>query len=283
MKGLAMRLIALFVKFTLVFAFATLGVVLAQEGMPQPVAGNQQQAGRGGQPAAAGPSALPGATQPPAADEATYRQQVGYFIGREFGQSLRENGVVVDQQGLVAGISDGLKDAKPKWSEQELMAVMQRFNQEMQQKAAVRAQQAQQIAAVNRQQEAAFLAENKTKEGVQATASGLQYKVLKQGNGPSPTRTDTVRCNYRGTLLNGEEFDSSERHGGPVEFPVSRVIPGWTEALQKMRVGDKWQLFVPAALAYEDQEQGKITPGSMLIFEIELLSIVNQPLGPANR
>jgi FKBP-type peptidyl-prolyl cis-trans isomerase len=136
----------------------------------------------------------------------------------------------------------------------------------------------------NKQQEDAFLAENKKREGVQVTPSGLQFKVIQQGNGPSPTTADMVRCNYRGQLLDGTEFDSSQRHGGPQVFPVGRtadgrgVIAGWSEALQKMKVGDKWQLFVPARLAYDTDPPGApIEPGSMLIFELELLGIVNAP------
>jgi FKBP-type peptidyl-prolyl cis-trans isomerase FklB len=112
---------------------------------------------------------------------------------------------------------------------------------------------------------------------VQTTASGLQYRVLREGNGPSPTLQDTVRFNYRGSLLNGTEFDSSARQGGPAEFPVNGVIPGWTEALQKMKVGDKWQLFVPPNLAYGENPPGPpIEANSLLVFEIELLQVVPQ-------
>ena len=108
----------------------------------------------------------------------------------------------------------------------------------------------QQDAAKNEQDGAAFFAQNPKRKGVQTTPSGLQYRVLRQGNGPSPTLADTVKCNYRGTLINGTEFDSSTRHGGPATFPVQGVIEGWTEALQKMHVGDKWQLFSASKLAY---------------------------------
>ena len=143
-------------------------------------------------------------------------------------------------------------------------------------------QRIQQEAAKNQQEEQAFLTQNKSRQGVQTTPSGLQYRVIQQGNGPSPTVNDTVKCNYRGTLLNGTEFDSSTRQGGPASFPLKRVIPGWTEALQKMHVGDKWQLYVPSKLAYGMQPPGPpIEAGSMLVFDIELLGIENQQ--PASR
>jgi FKBP-type peptidyl-prolyl cis-trans isomerase FklB len=131
-------------------------------------------------------------------------------------------------------------------------------------------------AAKNHQEEREFLAENGKRQEVQTTPSGLQYRVIKQGRGPLPTIYDKVRCNYRATLLNGTEFDSSTRHGGkPAEFAVNQEIPGWIEALQKMHVGDKWQLFVPSKLAYDmSPPRAPIEPGRMLVFEIELLEIV---------
>lgn len=207
-------------------------------------------------------------------DATTYRQQVSYALGRNFGQNLRDNEIEVELQSLVAGISDVLSGAQPKWSDEQLEASLQRFGQEMQQKAAMRQQRE---AAKNSREAEAFLAENAKREGVQTTASGLQYRVVRQGNGPSPTLQDTVRCNYRGSLLNGTEFDSSARQGGPAEFPVEGVIPGWTEALQKMKVGDKWQLFVPPKLAYGANPPGPpIEANSLLVFEIELLQVLPQ-------
>jgi FKBP-type peptidyl-prolyl cis-trans isomerase FklB len=135
----------------------------------------------------------------------------------------------------------------------------------------------QQEGTKNSQAAAAFLAENAKREGVQTTASGLQFRVIVEGDGPSPTLNDVVRCNYRGSLLDGTEFDSSARHGGPAEFPVRGVIPGWTEALQKMKVGDKWQLFVPPDLAYGANPPGPpIEANSLLVFEIELLGVQPQ-------
>jgi FKBP-type peptidyl-prolyl cis-trans isomerase FklB len=120
----------------------------------------------------------------------------------------------------------------------------------------------------------AFLAANKKKDGVVTLPSGLQYKILKAGNGAKPTASQTVSCNYRGTLIDGKEFDSSERNGKPAEFPVGQVIKGWVEALQLMPVGSKWQLFIPSDLAYGANGQGQIIgPNAVLIFDIELLSI----------
>jgi FKBP-type peptidyl-prolyl cis-trans isomerase FklB len=136
---------------------------------------------------------------------------------------------------------------------------------------------AQQEGAVARKEGDAFLAANKAKEGVVTLPSGLEYKILTEGTGPKPTQNDTVTCNYRGTLLNGTEFDSSYKRGHPETFPVSGVIKGWTEALQLMPVGSKWQLFIPADMAYGDRGAGgDIGPGETLIFEVELLSIGDQ-------
>jgi FKBP-type peptidyl-prolyl cis-trans isomerase FklB len=240
-------------------------LALGQGAIPQP---NQPQ-GQGSQ--IGQPGALGGAAAAPPADEKTYRQQVGYMIGTDFGRNLRENQVEADLDSLLAGIKDALTGGAPKWNDAQLTAVKQRFEQEMQQKGQARMQQ---VADKNAKAAKDYLDRNKTQPGVQVTASGLQYKVLQQGKGVSPTINDVVSCNYRGTLIDGTEFDSSYGQGKPVDFPVGGVIPGWTEALQKMRVGDKWQLFVPAELAYGMQPPGPpIEPNSMLIFEVELAGI----------
>jgi FKBP-type peptidyl-prolyl cis-trans isomerase FklB len=229
---------------------------------PQPRPGFGQQPGQGQAPngAAANPN------------DPAFKQQVSYGLGRNFAMNLKDNEIDVDFQALMAGINDALRGAQPKWSEQQLETTLQAFGKQMQQKAMSRVQTQ---ASKNKQDEAQFLAQNAQKQGVQTTPSGLQYEVLAQGNGASPTLADKVKCNYRGTLLNGTEFDSSMRHGGkPAEFGVNQVIPGWTEALQKMHVGDKWRLYVPSKLAYDmDPPRPPIEPGSMLVFEIELLDI----------
>jgi len=208
------------------------------------------------------------------ANAATFQQQLGYALGLNIGADFRRNQIDIDPQALASGIADAIAGTPPKMNEQQIAAVMQQFQKQMEQKQQAAMQKAQGAAGTNKQEEVAFLAKNKMAEGVQTTASGLQYKVLKQGNGASPTLQDTVSCHYRGTLLSGKEFDSSYSRGEPTSFPVGGVIAGWTEALQKMRVGDKWQLFIPSELAYGMNPPGPpIEAGSMLIFEIELLGI----------
>jgi len=221
------------------------------------------------------PAAPGGAVgQAPAVDDATYHTQVSYGLGRNFATNLKENGIECDLKSLLAGITDTLTGAQPKFTDQQCDSALQRFGREMQQKQMT---QMQQSAAKNQQEETAFLAQNGKRQGVQTTQTGLQYRVIQQGQGPSPTLGDVVKCNYRGTLINGTEFDSSARQGEPATFPVNRVIPGWTEALQKMHVGDKWQLFVPAKLAYGMNPPGPpIEAGSTLVFDIELVEIVKQ-------
>jgi len=203
---------------------------------PQARQGFGQQPGQGfGNPS--GNGAAP-------ANDPAFKQQVSYGLGRNFAMNLKDNEIDVDFQALMAGISDALRGAQPKWSEQQLETTLQAFGKEMQQKAMTRMQQQ---AAKNKQEEAQFLAQNGRQPGVQTTASGMQYKVLQQGKGASPTLGDKVKCNYRGTLLNGTEFDSSYKRGKPAEFGVVQgpngLIAGWVEALQKMHVGDKWQLY----------------------------------------
>jgi FKBP-type peptidyl-prolyl cis-trans isomerase len=215
------------------------------------------------------PGQAPGAT-PAAADDATYRQQLSYMLGQNVGRDLKKNEIQCDMQSFMAGVSDALSGAQPKWTAAQMAACQSRFETEMRQKMMARMQSA---AERNTKDEAAFLAQNAQAEGVQSMPSGLQFKVLKQGNGATPGLTDSVQCHYRGTLLDGTEFDSS--YGGePARFPVNGVIPGWTEALQRMKVGDKWQLFVPAKLAYGANPPGPpIEPNSMLVFEVELLGV----------
>jgi FKBP-type peptidyl-prolyl cis-trans isomerase len=164
-------------------------------------------------------------------------------------------------------------------TEEEARAALMQLQSEMQAK-----MQAKQTAEgeANKKEGDAFLAANKTKEGVVTLPSGLQYKILKEGSGPKPTPTDSVVCNYKGTLINGTEFDSSYKRGEPATFPVTGVIKGWTEALQLMPVGSKWQLFVPADLGYGPRGTpgGPIGPNSTLIFEVELMSIKEKPPAP---
>jgi FKBP-type peptidyl-prolyl cis-trans isomerase FklB len=214
-----------------------------------------------------------GKTQAPLALK-TQKDKFSYALGMNLGANLHKQSVPVDPNIMARGLKDALAGGKTLLTEEEARAAITTVQNDMREK-----QQAKMQAAggANKKEGEAFLADNKSKEGVIALPSGLQYKVLKEGNGPKPTATDSVVCNYRGTLINGTEFDSSTKHGGPATFPVNGVIKGWTEALQLMPVGSKWQLFVPSDLAYADRGAGgDIGPNATLIFEVELVSIQNK-------
>jgi FKBP-type peptidyl-prolyl cis-trans isomerase FklB len=205
----------------------------------------------------------------------TQKEKFSYALGmnqgKRLGDSLRKQSVPFDPAIMARGMKDGLAGNKTLLTDDEAQAVLMAVQKDMQQKQQEKNQEA---AAGNKKEGEAFLAANKDKEGVVTLPSGLQYKILTAGTGPKPAPTDSVVCNYRGTLINGTEFDSSYKRGKPATFPVTGVIKGWTEALQLMPVGSKWQLFVPADLAYGDRAaSAEIGPGSTLIFEVELLSI----------
>lgn len=201
-----------------------------------------------------------------------FQQQSSYCLGLDFGQNLAAEEVEVDIDSLMLGLHDGLTSAAPQLTEEQITAVMGRFQQILQQKAE---QKMAEIAAENLAQGTAFLKENLSKDGVVETPTGLQYKVLEEGDGPSPVEMDTVRCHYEGTLIDGTVFDSSYKRGQPAEFPVRAVIGGWVEALQMMSVGDKWEVYLPADLAYgESGSPPVIGPNATLVFTIELLGIV---------
>jgi FKBP-type peptidyl-prolyl cis-trans isomerase FklB len=203
-------------------------------------------------------------------------KQYSYAIGLDIGKNFEQMDVQLDAESLLAGLQAGLggNKVKPLYDQKTLMAAMQQLQALMQEKSKMR-QQAQVME--NKKLGEEFLAKNKEQPGVKVTKTGLQYKVITSGDGATPKPTDTVSCNYRGTLIDGTEFDASANRGGPAQFAVNRVIDGWTEALQLMKVGDKWQLFIPAELAYRDSPPGPpIQPGSTLIFDIELLGIEGQ-------
>lgn len=201
----------------------------------------------------------------------TQKDKVSYAIGLNIGKSMHKDGVDVDTAILARGVKDALAGGKTLLTDEEAKASLTALTADLRKKAE---EKAQAIGVANKAEGAAFLAENKTKEGVVALPSGLQYRILKEGTGPKPTAADTVVCNYRGTLINSTEFDSSYKRGKPATFPVGQVIKGWTEALQLMPVGSKWQLFVPSDLAYGQRgASAEIGPNSTLIFEVELLSI----------
>jgi FKBP-type peptidyl-prolyl cis-trans isomerase len=196
---------------------------------------------------------------------------IGADIGKKVGGQLKSQNVELDPAMVARGMRDAISGAKPAMTDEEIRATLAELRTQLQQKQAAVAHEA---GAKNRQEGEAFLAANKGKEGVVTLPSGLQYKILKAGDGKKPLATDTVQCNYRGTLIDGTEFDSSAKHGGPAAFQVGGVIKGWTEALQLMPVGSKWQLFIPSDLAYGDRGAGgSIGPGSTLIFDVELVSI----------
>jgi FKBP-type peptidyl-prolyl cis-trans isomerase FklB len=202
----------------------------------------------------------------------TQKDKVSYSIGMDIGMTLKNQSIEVDPAILARGIKDSMSGQKPLMAEQEIRDTIAAFQKEMMAK---QQELAKQMGEKNKKQGEAFLAENKKKEGVKTLASGLQYKVIKVGTGKKPKATDTVTTNYRGTLVDGTEFDSSARQGKPATFPVNGVIPGWTEALQLMEEGAKWQLFIPSNLAYGERGTpgGPIGPNAALIFDIELVSI----------
>ncbi|MEP6708913.1 MAG: FKBP-type peptidyl-prolyl cis-trans isomerase [Verrucomicrobiota bacterium] len=206
------------------------------------------------------------------------KDKVSYSIGLDIGTTLKRQLIEVNEELLKTGIQDGLSGKKPLLSEDQVKETMAAFQKDM----ITKQNEAKKAAAEKNSAEATkFLAENKTKEGVKTTASGLQYKVLREGSGPAPKATDSVKVNYRGTTIDGTEFDSSYKRGEPASFPVNRVIKGWTEALQLMKVGSKYQLFIPGDLAYGERGAGSdIGPNAMLIFEVELLGI-NPPMPTA--
>jgi FKBP-type peptidyl-prolyl cis-trans isomerase FklB len=201
----------------------------------------------------------------------TQKDKESYAIGMNFGASLHKQSVEVNSEILIRGLKDSLAGGKTLLTEDESRALIAGLQ------AGIRKQQEEKMAQAgeaNMKDGQAFLAANKSKDGVVTLPSGLQYKILQAGTGPKPSTSDSVVCNYRGTLINGTEFDSSYKRGQPATFPVSGVIKGWTEALQLMPTGSKWQLFVPADLAYGARGAGPgIGPNSTLIFEVELISI----------
>ena len=213
----------------------------------------------------------------------TQKDKTSYAIGMNIGAGvaakLKQQPLDVDQAVLLRGFKDALAGSKTLLTEEEERTVLTQLSTEARKK---QEEQMKVAADANKKVGDEFLAANKTKDGVVTLPSGLQYKILTEGTGPKPTPADTVTCNYRGTLINGTEFDSSYKRGQPASFPVTGVIKGWTEALQLMPVGSKWQLFVPPDLGYGDRgadPRSGIGPGAALIFEVELLSIQSKDQG----
>lgn len=201
----------------------------------------------------------------------TDKDKISYSIGVDVGKNLKRLGVEVNADLFGKGLQDVLSGEKLLMTEEEIRAAMTAYQTEVRQKQA----QATRLAAeTNKKTGETFMADNKTKEGVVTLPSGLQYKIVKKGDGKIPTDTDTVECHYRGTLIDGTEFDSSHRRGQPATFKVTGVIPGWREALKLMPAGSTWQLFIPPQLAYGERGTGRdIGPNATLIFEVELLAV----------
>ncbi len=204
----------------------------------------------------------------------TQKDKVSYSIGLDIGNNLKRQSVDINPDAFAKGLKDAFAGSKQLMTEQEIRETMTAFQQEM---IAKQLERSKGLGEKNKKEGEAFLAGNKKKEGVVTLPSGLQYKVIKEGGGKTPKATDTVTVNYRGTLVDETEFDSSYKRGPAADFQVGSVIAGWTEALKLMKEGAKWQLFIPAALAYGERGAGNaIGPNAVLIFEIELISVTEK-------
>jgi len=200
-------------------------------------------------------------------DLGSEKQQLSYAVGLQIGGDLKRNGMDIDEDSVAMGIDDVLEGKEPRLTMEEMQALFSDYQKKETAKKEL-------ASSANKAEGEAFLTENKGKEGVTVLESGLQYKVITAGSGKQPTAEDTVSVHYRGTLINGTEFDSSYQRGEPVSFAVNGVIRGWTEALQLMKEGAKWRLFIPSELAYGPRGAGAdIGPHSVLMFDVELLSV----------
>ncbi len=202
----------------------------------------------------------------------TDKKKASYAIGQQIGQNLKNQNIDVDPDVLAMAIGDVSAGKESKLTKEQIQETMGKL-----QEATMKKQQ--EVAEANKKKGQEFLEKNKSAEGVKTTASGLEYQILKEGTGPVPTKDDVIKAHYKGTLITGEQFDSSYDRGQPAEFPVAGVIPGWTEALQLMKVGSKFKLWIPPELAYGASARPGIPANSVLVFEVELLDIVkhNKP------
>jgi FKBP-type peptidyl-prolyl cis-trans isomerase len=224
------------------------------------------------------PSPSPSNSPPATSAFKEEKDKVSYSLGVDIGRTLQKFQLDLNEAALSRGIADVLGSKPMAMTDQELQETLAAFQQKMmakQQEAMSKKQDEMKVvAAKNKVDGKKFLDENAKKAGVKTTASGLQYKVIKEGSGDKPTDADVVETNYRGTTIDGKEFDSSAKHGSSFSFPVNGVIKGWSEALKLMPIGSKWELYVPSDLAYGDEGAGEdIAPGSTLVFQVELLSI----------
>ena len=199
------------------------------------------------------------------------KDKESYSLGYQFGQNLKNQGVDLSPEVCTSGLKDALGGKEPQIKLDEIRSIVTNLQQRLM---AEQQKKSKELASKNLSQSKTFLEENKKKEGIKTLPSGLQYKVLAEGSGKTPKAEDTVAVNYKGALIDGTEFDSSYKRGQSATFQVKGVIKGWTEALQLMKEGSKWQLFIPPELAYGERGQGvRIAPNSTLIFEIELIAV----------
>ncbi len=223
---------------------------------------------------AAATAAAPAATAPASQPSLSLKERVSYVIGMQIGNTIKRQNIEIDPAQFQAGVQDGSEGKAPKLTQEEIAATMQEFQKVMMAK---QAEAQAKAGAENQIKGETFLANNAKKDGVKVLPSGLQYKIIKTGAGKQPKATDTVAAAYTGKLVDGKVFDASPE-GKPVEFPVNQVIAGWTEALQLMHEGDKWELYIPAKLAYgESGAGGAIGPNETLVFEVELVKIKDAP------
>jgi FKBP-type peptidyl-prolyl cis-trans isomerase FklB len=200
-----------------------------------------------------------------------YQDSLSYVIGINIGTDMKNRSISINPDLLLRGLKEGLNDKKGILPEEEVQRIMMSFQKDMMAK---QRESMSKVADKNKKEGNAFLAQNKKRDSVVTTQSGLQYKILVQGTGKSPQPTDTVDVHYRGMLIDGTEFDNSYKRGGPATFPTNGVIKGWIEALQLMKEGSKWQLFIPSELAYGERGAGQtIGPNAVLIFDVELLKV----------
>lgn len=200
----------------------------------------------------------------------TPEDQMSYALGVTMGQHIQKQGVKLNGDLFSKGFEDGFAGKQGDLTEEQIHKAMTDFQQQVMQQ---HEEQVKMVAEQNKKEGETFLGANKDKEGVITTASGLQYKIIKEGDGVSPTKDDQVKVNYEGRLIDGTVFDSSFQRGEAATFPVSAVIPGWTEALQLMKPGAKWELYIPASLAYGERGIGQIGPNATLIFKVDLISV----------
>jgi FKBP-type peptidyl-prolyl cis-trans isomerase FklB len=269
--------------YVLMILAVTLLTPVAQAQQSQgPSAGTQQAPAGSSQKsptAKTTPAPASKATTAPGTELTTEREKESYALGMNIARGLKGQSVDVDPAIMARAIKDVLTGAKPLLTDEEAMEALRKLQTDVRQKQET---ERKGLGDKNLREGQLFLATNKAKEGVVTLPSGLQYKILTEGKGPKPTANDTVVCQYRGTLIDGTEFDSSYKRGQPSTFPVSRVIKGWTEALELMPVGSKWELFVPPDLAYGDRGAGNlIGPNATLIFDVELMSIQAPNAPPA--